>query len=80
MSKNIVLNPSADLFIQSMRHMGYNLNTAVADIIDNSIAAGAKSIDIYFFQGKKPSLMIVDDGSGMKTEQLQVIIMIQMIF
>lgn len=70
MSKNIVLNPSADLFIQSMRHMGYNLNTAVADIIDNSIAAGAKNIDIYFFQGKKPSLMIVDDGSGMTTEQL----------
>ena len=70
MSKNIVLNPSADLFIQSMRHMGYNLNTAVADVIDNSIAAGAKNIDIYFFQGKKPSLMIVDDGSGMTTEQL----------
>lgn len=70
MSKNIVLNPSADLFIQSMRHMGYNLNTAVADVIDNSIAAGAKHIDIYFFQGKKPSLMIVDDGSGMTTEQL----------
>lgn len=70
MSKDIVLNPSADLFIQSMRHMGYNLNTAVADIIDNSIAARAKNIDIYFLQGKKPSLMIVDDGYGMTAEKL----------
>lgn len=70
MSKNITLNPSADLFIQSMRHMGYNLNTAVADIIDNSIAAGAKNIDIFFMLGKKPSLMIVDDGNGMTAEKL----------
>lgn len=70
MSKNITLNPSADLFIQSMRHMGYNLNTAVADIIDNSIAAGAKNIDIFFMPSKKPSLMIVDDGNGMTTEKL----------
>lgn len=70
MSKNILLNPSADLFIQSMRHMGYNLNTAVADIIDNSIAAYAKNIDIYFLQGEKPSLMIIDDGYGMTANQL----------
>lgn len=70
MSKNITLTPSADLFIQSMRHMGYNLNTAVADIIDNSITAGAKNIDIFFIAGNKPSLMIVDDGYGMTTEKL----------
>lgn len=70
MPNNITLTPSADLFIQSMRHMGYNLNTAVADIIDNSIAAGAKNIDIFFMSGRKPSLMIVDDGYGMTTEKL----------
>lgn len=53
MSKNIVLNPSADLFIQSMRHMGYNLNTAVADVIDNSIAAGAQEYRYIFFSRKE---------------------------
>ncbi|MUG32988.1 ATP-binding protein [Psychrobacter sanguinis] len=70
MPNNITLTPSADLFIQSMRHMGYSLNTAVADVIDNSIAAGAKNIDIFFFQTHNPSLMIVDDGHGMSTDKL----------
>ena len=49
-----------------MRSVGYNLNTAIADIVDNSIAAEATRISIlYFDQGKEPYIAVVDDGWGM---------------
>lgn len=43
------LPPYAPTLIESTRAIGYSLEAAAADIIDNSIAAGAKNIDIYFF-------------------------------
>lgn len=65
------LNPSADSLIQSMRDIGYTLNTAVADLIDNSITAQARNIDIiYTKDGNQPCLMIVDDGCGMSQDEL----------
>lgn len=65
------LNPIASSLIQSMRDIGYTLNTAIADIIDNSIAAYASNIDIiYTNELHKPSLMIIDDGCGMTKGEL----------
>ena len=43
------LPPYAPTLIESTRAIGYSLEAAVADIIDNSIAANAKNVDIYFF-------------------------------
>lgn len=55
--------------LESMRSVGYSLNTAVADIIDNSIAAHAKTISIrYFDHGEDPYVAIIDDGDGMDYE------------
>lgn len=52
--------------LESMRSVGYDLNTAVADLIDNSIAANAHRVSIlYFHEGEAPYLAIVDDGDGM---------------
>lgn len=52
--------------LESMRSVGYDLNTAVADIIDNSIAANAHRVSVrYFDQGEAPYIAIVDDGDGM---------------
>lgn len=40
--------------LESMRSVGYDLNTAIADIIDNSIAANATKISIlHFGQGEE---------------------------
>lgn len=59
-------NPS---LLESMRSVGYDLNTAIADIVDNSIAASATRISIrYFDQGEEPYIAIVDDGVGMNEE------------
>ena len=33
-----------------MRSIGYDFETALADIIDNSITANAKNIDIYYLK------------------------------
>lgn len=49
-----------------MRDLGYSLETAVADIIDNSITAGASQIDVWCSPQITPlTLAIVDDGTGM---------------
>lgn len=61
----VLPNPS-DL-IESMRSIGYSFNTAIADIIDNSISAHAKKIDIYsiFSDNTLQKMQIIDDGDGM---------------
>jgi len=38
--------PSAACLSESMRDLGHSLETAIADLIDNSISAGADTIDI----------------------------------
>ncbi|WP_300395761.1 ATP-binding protein [Henriciella sp.] len=69
--KELELPPRASALSQSMRDLGYSLETAIADIIDNSIAAGASAVDIWCDPSDNdPSLAIVDDGSGMDEETL----------
>lgn len=42
-------NPSkANILIRSMRSMGYSFESAIADVIDNSIYAAANNITILF--------------------------------
>ena len=64
-----VPNPKAT--INSYRSFGYNLSTAIADIIDNSISAEAKQIDIHFkWEGADSVISVMDDGKGMKLDEL----------
>lgn len=46
MAVKIKNTPSPDVLMNSMRSIGYNFRTALADIIDNSISAKAKNIYI----------------------------------
>lgn len=63
-------NPSPDRLIQGLRSMGYSFQTAVADIIDNSIAANASSVYIYYDSREaEPYFEICDDGKGMEAEE-----------
>lgn len=64
--ESISLLPSARRLVTSLRDLGYSFPQAVADLIDNSIAAGATSVDIdLVFEGPDSWLRIVDDGDGM---------------
>jgi hypothetical protein len=63
--------PYASSMIETFRAIGYNLETAVADVIDNSISAQAKNI--YFnseWKGGESTITILDDGIGMNNEEL----------
>ena len=60
------LPPGASSLSESMRDIGYSLETAVADIIDNSLTAKAERIEIFCdLNGVSPILAIIDDGKGM---------------
>jgi hypothetical protein len=71
MTQYIELMPSPASLIESLRSIGYSLEAAVADVIDNSIAAKAKHIDIRFtWNSGFPWLAVIDDGHGMTYEEL----------
>jgi len=58
--------------IESMRDFGYSMDTALADIVDNSITAGARQIDVRFlWNDGEPWLIVRDDGKGMSSAKLK---------
>ncbi|GAA2771340.1 ATP-binding protein [Mycolicibacterium pallens] len=54
-----------------MRAVGYTLQTAIADIVDNSISANAAKVEIFFNSAVADHLAIIDDGDGMTAEEVR---------
>ncbi len=48
-----------------MRSIGYTVDAAVSDVIDNSLAAGSSTVEILVSAGGPFQIAIVDDGTGM---------------
>ncbi|MBI2044928.1 ATP-binding protein [Candidatus Pacearchaeota archaeon] len=72
MNETYEVIPSAKRLIKSLRDIGYDFSTAVADLIDNSIEAGASKVDIdVAFYGNDSYVRISDNGNGMKSENLK---------
>lgn len=65
------LPPYAPTLIESTRAIGYTLETAIADIVDNSISASASCIEIFFFPVGDSYIAILDDGYGMDADALE---------
>jgi hypothetical protein len=64
-----VPNPAA--MIETFRAIGYGLETALADIIDNAITALAKKIYIQFsWDGSQSMIAIKDNGVGMSDAEI----------
>lgn len=72
MSKERINIPQADMLMGSMRSMGYSFESAVADVIDNSISANATNIQVLFPSSplEELALGILDDGTGMSENVL----------
>lgn len=68
--KSINMPPYAPILMESTRAIGYSIEAAIADIIDNSITAGASRVDIDFFPIGESYISILDNGRGMSEKEL----------
>lgn len=63
--------PPASSMIESLRGVGYSPETAIADLVDNSISAHARNIWITFWwEGRRSHIAVLDDGDGMTEDEL----------
>lgn len=70
-SRRADATPHATALIEGLRDIGYSLETAISDIVDNSITAGAHRIHIVTeTYSDEPYIAIIDDGEGMSEEEL----------
>lgn len=66
-----IARPNPKSTINSYRSFGYNLSTAISDIVDNCISAGADIIEVdYNWAGQDSNIFILDNGIGMNHEEL----------
>lgn len=71
MSRFVTVLPSARKLMGSLRDIGYDLPSAIADLVDNSIDAGAENVGIAFGEeGARSWIRIADDGMGMTAGEL----------
>ncbi|MER6999855.1 ATP-binding protein [Streptomyces sp. NPDC000410] len=66
--------PPAARYVESLTHQGYGFEAAIADLIDNSIDAGAHNVVVSFLRDadRLVSLLVIDDGTGMDETALDV--------
>lgn len=68
-SKTLSVMPSAKRLTTSLRDIGYSFESAVADLVDNSIAAEASEVRIQItFSGENSVILISDNGTGMSDD------------
>ena len=69
--RHVTVQPSAARLTWSLRDVGYDFVSAVADLVDNSLAAGASRVEIEIeFAGADSRVLIADDGCGMTANGL----------
>ena len=65
------IQPLPSALLHSLRDIGYSMESAVADIIDNSITAAAENVHLRFsWNDGNPWFAVVDDGTGMAGYEL----------
>lgn len=69
MSEPITSIPSANILLSSLRSVGYTPETAIADIVDNSLSANASTVSIEF-NWQNQVIIISDNGDGMSKQEL----------
>ena len=63
--------PNAASLLSSLRDIGYNIETAIEDLIDNSITAESTLIEIRMIWNEgEPWVAILDNGKGMSSSEL----------
>lgn len=66
------VNPHPSYLIKSISEQGYRLETSLADLIDNSVAAGADAVEVLVSASEEPfTLFLADNGNGMTEKVLR---------
>ena len=67
--------PRAAAMLESLRGLGYTTAAALADVIDNSVSAGATDVEVKLawagHHGKQSHVSVLDDGRGMSDAELE---------
>lgn len=67
------VTPNPEYLIKSIAEQGYSLESALADLIDNSISANANQVEILIKTDHEPfTLYLADNGDGMDEETLKL--------
>lgn len=64
--------PPEPRLMESMRSVGYTLEAALADLVDNSISASSTEVDVDFSSCPYDYVSIVDNGHGMSLEEARM--------
>jgi hypothetical protein len=68
-----IVNPDPAGTVASLSSLGYTVEAAVADLVDNSVSAGARCIRVVFtWQGAASWAAVVDEGRGMDPAELLI--------
>jgi hypothetical protein len=72
-NENLVNPPDPARMIVGLRDTGYSFEAAVADIVDNSVAAGATDVQIHWSVTRLGHKFIhfADNGAGMTRDELE---------
>lgn len=72
MKNEFSVSPSAKRLTRSLRDVGYSFESAIADLVDNSIAASATAIFVQMnFEGVHSTITVSDNGTGMDSNQIE---------
>ena len=69
--EQFTLNPEPSILIESLRDIGYSFNSALADIIDNSITAEATDIRVLAIPDDNFRIAVIDNGNGLDHDNLK---------
>lgn len=71
---HMLLPPEGAGTVRALSRIGYELPAAIADLIDNSIDAHAKRVEVTFFRNDEAitAVSIADDGDGMDMAALKI--------
>lgn len=64
--------PKASAMMEALRGLGYSTAAALADVVDNSVSAGASEVRLRFdWDGADSRISVLDDGLGMTDAELE---------
>lgn len=70
-SRSADATPHASSLIEGLRDIGYSLDTALADIVDNAVTADANRVEILSeTETENPFIAVLDNGVGMSEQEL----------